>query len=288
VRIVVRRKGAFTVGENEKAHAGDGGRRGWRAGGEGQHGSDKEEGRGGKAETPSAPPTSAPASSALAPSATAAPPAAAAAATAAEHPKLTAMETALETLEVSVVDTGPGIAPADVPKLFKKYEQMGFHKGTGLGLVVTQLIARLMGTEVRVQSPWQEGHSGCKFWMTLHAPTCEAGNAGAGAFGAGAGAVGRSSPRGGAGGISPSAPRHGLASALGGGGGGGGGGGRGLSPSLPRDILVDVEQQRREAECQAAKEESRLLTQLQLLHVEDEQLNRMIMLSKVVSGCTRS
>jgi len=53
-------------------------------------------------------------------------------------------------LRFEVVDTGVGVTPADLAKLFKPYEQIEHagaehHGGTGLGLVITRQLARLMG-----------------------------------------------------------------------------------------------------------------------------------------------
>jgi len=59
-------------------------------------------------------------------------------------------------LRFSVTDTGVGIAPEDVQKLFRAFEQVGDQnrqqEGTGLGLAISQRIVKLMGGEIQVQS----------------------------------------------------------------------------------------------------------------------------------------
>lgn len=60
-------------------------------------------------------------------------------------------------LEISVQDTGIGIALADMERLFKAFERLNitshtFREGTGLGLHLSKKLARLMGGEIIVQS----------------------------------------------------------------------------------------------------------------------------------------
>ena len=59
-------------------------------------------------------------------------------------------------LRFSVRDTGVGIAPGDVQKLFRAFEQVGDRtrqaEGTGLGLAISQQIVQLMGGKIKVQS----------------------------------------------------------------------------------------------------------------------------------------
>jgi signal transduction histidine kinase/DNA-binding response OmpR family regulator len=59
-------------------------------------------------------------------------------------------------LRFSVTDTGVGIAPEDVQKLFRAFEQVGDRsrqtEGTGLGLAISQQIVQLMGGQIQVQS----------------------------------------------------------------------------------------------------------------------------------------
>jgi len=70
-----------------------------------------------------------------------------------------------------VIDTGAGIAPEDVSRLFQSFEQVGDRQkhaeGTGLGLAISQRIVQLMGGEIRVES---ELHRGSKFSFSLQLP----------------------------------------------------------------------------------------------------------------------
>ncbi|MCM1983583.1 ATP-binding protein [Lyngbya confervoides] len=60
------------------------------------------------------------------------------------------------TLRFAVEDTGVGIAPEDLPRLFQSFEQVGDRsrqdQGTGLGLVISQKIVEMMGGQIQVQS----------------------------------------------------------------------------------------------------------------------------------------
>lgn len=72
-------------------------------------------------------------------------------------------------VEVSVKDTGPGIPPEDLPRLFERFyrvdkarsRQLG---GTGLGLAIVKHLARAQGGSVRVESELGRGST---FTLTL-------------------------------------------------------------------------------------------------------------------------
>ncbi len=73
------------------------------------------------------------------------------------------------TLRFSVRDTGIGIAPEMLPRLFHDFEQGDSsttrrYGGTGLGLSITRHLAELMGGSVGVQS---EPGAGSEFWFSL-------------------------------------------------------------------------------------------------------------------------
>jgi signal transduction histidine kinase/DNA-binding response OmpR family regulator len=68
---------------------------------------------------------------------------------------VTARQIGLE-LELTVRDTGIGIAPEDHQRIFEAYEQAGTvegqQKGTGLGLAITKRLVELHGGQIRVES----------------------------------------------------------------------------------------------------------------------------------------
>jgi signal transduction histidine kinase/ActR/RegA family two-component response regulator len=64
---------------------------------------------------------------------------------------------ARDTLEISVIDTGCGIDPSQIPRLFESFTQVQGsvtreHSGTGLGLALSRKLARLLGGEIDVES----------------------------------------------------------------------------------------------------------------------------------------
>jgi signal transduction histidine kinase len=71
-------------------------------------------------------------------------------------------------IECKILDTGKGMTPKDIPKLFNKFEQIGRHqfdeKGTGLGLTISKGIVELHGGNIYVIS--EEG-KGSVFTFTL-------------------------------------------------------------------------------------------------------------------------
>jgi len=74
-----------------------------------------------------------------------------------------------KSLLCTIEDTGPGIAPEDINKLFQKFQQVGKRpqnedKGTGLGLVISKDIVELHKGTIRVES---ELGKGTKFIFTL-------------------------------------------------------------------------------------------------------------------------
>ncbi len=67
-----------------------------------------------------------------------------------------------EYIEICIEDTGPGIKPEDMPRLFKPFQQLEStyekkHQGTGLGLVLCKKIVEMHGGRIWVESEWGKG-----------------------------------------------------------------------------------------------------------------------------------
>ncbi|MBF2029336.1 MAG: MASE1 domain-containing protein [Oscillatoriales cyanobacterium C42_A2020_001] len=78
----------------------------------------------------------------------------------------------LNTIRFEVHDTGIGISPDQIEKIFLPFEQVGESsrksEGTGLGLAITQKIIHLMGGQLQVQSQLGQGST---FFFELTLPT---------------------------------------------------------------------------------------------------------------------
>ena len=78
-------------------------------------------------------------------------------------------------LRMSVADTGIGIPPDTIPRLFQKFSQVDNsntrrYGGTGLGLAICRELAQLMGGQVGVDSaPGQ----GANFWVVIDLPRAD-------------------------------------------------------------------------------------------------------------------
>ncbi|NJK60698.1 MAG: PAS domain-containing protein [Oscillatoriales cyanobacterium SM2_1_8] len=74
-----------------------------------------------------------------------------------------------QVVQIAVVDTGAGIAPADCARIFEKFEQVqtvreGKPKGTGLGLPICKQIVEYHGGQIWVESVVAQGST---FWVAL-------------------------------------------------------------------------------------------------------------------------
>ena len=80
-------------------------------------------------------------------------------------------QTVKHRLRCTVEDTGIGISPIELSKIFLPFEQVGEKKrqaeGTGLGLAITQQLVQMMGSDIHVKSQIGQGSS---FWFELEIP----------------------------------------------------------------------------------------------------------------------
>jgi signal transduction histidine kinase/CheY-like chemotaxis protein len=80
-----------------------------------------------------------------------------------------------DTILVSVEDTGPGIARAELGKVFEEFQQVGEHgswrrrEGAGLGIPISRRFVQLHGGQMRVESEGVPGR-GTRFYFTLPIP----------------------------------------------------------------------------------------------------------------------
>ncbi|MEH2409248.1 hybrid sensor histidine kinase/response regulator [Nostoc sp.] len=71
-------------------------------------------------------------------------------------------------IRLSVEDTGIGINPSELGKIFLPFEQVGEKKrqaeGTGLGLAITQQLVQMMGSDIHLKSQIGQGST---FWFEI-------------------------------------------------------------------------------------------------------------------------
>ncbi|MEH2362128.1 ATP-binding protein [Nostoc sp.] len=81
------------------------------------------------------------------------------------------LETATYQIRFQVEDTGVGMSPTGLTKIFQPFEQVGDVKkqaeGTGLGLAISQQIVSLMGSSLNVESQLGQGST---FWFEAEFP----------------------------------------------------------------------------------------------------------------------
>lgn len=74
-----------------------------------------------------------------------------------------------ETLELRVVDSGPGVPDEMKEKIFDRYARIGVEKGMGLGLSLAKAIVEKLGGRIRVEDIIADGETaGSAFIITLH------------------------------------------------------------------------------------------------------------------------
>jgi CheY-like chemotaxis protein len=76
------------------------------------------------------------------------------------------INTSLKILTFEIIDTGPGIAEADIPRLFAPFEQAGQNReGAGLGLYISRKFVELLGGHIDVKSTVGKGST---FSFNIH------------------------------------------------------------------------------------------------------------------------
>jgi len=80
-----------------------------------------------------------------------------------------AAQTIDQMIQVSVIDTGEGIAPQDLPRVFERFYRGDKSRartsgGTGLGLAIAKAWVQVMGGKLGVESKLGQGS---RFWFTL-------------------------------------------------------------------------------------------------------------------------
>ncbi|WP_223270032.1 ATP-binding protein [Nostoc sp. 'Peltigera membranacea cyanobiont' 213] len=81
------------------------------------------------------------------------------------------LEISIYRIRFEIEDTGVGISPGGLTKIFQPFEQVGDTKkqgeGTGLGLAISQQIVTLMGSTLNVESQVGKGST---FWFEIELP----------------------------------------------------------------------------------------------------------------------
>src|SRR5699024_1224662 len=79
-----------------------------------------------------------------------------------------------EMVEITVTDTGIGMTPEQMSELFQPFNRLGRERaqqeGTGIGLVISQRLAELMGGTLQARSVAGEGSSFIVCLPAVHEP----------------------------------------------------------------------------------------------------------------------
>ena len=98
------------------------------------------------------------------------------------HVDISARTTVDGRVRITVRDTGPGIAPDLLPRLFQPFDRLGAERttvaGTGLGLALSKHLVELMSGAIGVETTSGRGAS---FWVELASATADRSAAGSGA-----------------------------------------------------------------------------------------------------------
>jgi PAS domain S-box-containing protein len=82
-----------------------------------------------------------------------------------------------EKIRISIIDTGKGIAPEEIPKLFNPFQRIGSEisviEGTGLGLAVSKKLMEAMHGSIGVESEIDKGST---FWIEFSQAECQNGH----------------------------------------------------------------------------------------------------------------
>ncbi len=91
-----------------------------------------------------------------------------------KNPNLVNPANPLILVRFEIVDSGVGMTPEQVGRLFKPFEQVGDVKkrseGTGLGLAISRRLVQAMGGDVQVKSEYGEGST---FWFEIPVPVSQ-------------------------------------------------------------------------------------------------------------------
>jgi signal transduction histidine kinase/CheY-like chemotaxis protein len=84
------------------------------------------------------------------------------------------VESPIPNLRFTIQDTGVGLSPQDMERIFDPFQQAGDQEhraqGTGLGLAISRNLVELMGGSLQTASQPTQGETGSAFWFELPLP----------------------------------------------------------------------------------------------------------------------